>query len=77
MSINREADEVNTAETTVWIHEWIESKSGDWGKSGRTRCEKCRGEGQRDFRFCPWCGRKAAGSKTVTVLKDGEEVNEV
>lgn len=46
MSINGEADEVNTAETTVWIHEWIESKSGDWGRSGRTRCEKCSGEGQ-------------------------------
>ena len=23
-------------------------------------------------RYCPWCGRKAAGAKTVTVLKDGE-----
>lgn len=57
--------------TTVWVMDWYESARGDWGRSGRTRCEKCRGYGQSDFRYCPWCGRKAVGKRTQTILKEG------
>lgn len=35
--------------TTVLVMDWYESARGDWGRSGRTWCEKCRGYGQSDF----------------------------
>lgn len=62
-------------DTTVWIHEWIEDKNGEWGKSGRTYCEKCGGLAHSEFKYCPWCGRASSGKRTVTILAEGDMYN--
>lgn len=55
-----------------WIHEYLESKTGDWGKPGRTYCSECKGGGLTDFKFCPWCGRKMCRVTVIRILCDGD-----
>ena len=59
-------------ETSYWIHEYIESRKGDWGRSGRNYCEKCCGSGCLSYKYCPWCGRRMIGQKNLTIFRDGD-----
>ena len=52
-----------------WIREWLEGK--DWARSGATYCPKCGRDGNREFRYCPWCGEKMDGEIVVTVQREG------
>jgi len=53
------------------VHEFIESKTGDWGKPGRDYCSKCKKAVNIRYNFCPWCGVPFNAIKNVIILKDG------
>lgn len=53
------------------IHEYIVSRTGDWGKPGRNYCTKCKRPVETGYKFCPWCGEIFTAIKVVEIVKDG------
>ena len=53
------------------IHEFIVSKTGDWGKSGIDYCSKCKRAVNMRYKYCPWCGEKFQNITNVEIVRDG------
>lgn len=53
------------------IHEFIVSKTGDWGKSGRDYCSKCQRSVNMRYKYCPWCGERFQNITNVEIVRDG------